>query len=102
MSGMTNIDVGNIRELLKKWDLITLKLKIFNPKFKNDISEMSSMFRFILELKLNASREGWQGNHYFETRVKHDIRQTQETLSERVGRFFGRGKKKTVVEEREI
>jgi hypothetical protein len=101
MSGMTNITNGQIRELLKKWDLIMLKLKIFNPDFKADISEMSSMFRFILEIKLNAAKDGWQGNHYFETHIKQEVKQQQETTVQKVGRFFGRNKRK-ITEEREI
>ena len=101
MSGMTNISNGQIRELLKKWDLIMLKLKIFNPKFKDDVSKMGSMFRFILELKLNAAKGGWQGDHYFETHIKQDLKQRNETTVQKVGRIFGKNKKR-VIEEREM
>ena len=101
MSGMTNISMGQIFEMLKDWDLIILELKIYNSEIASEVAKLGSMMRFILKLKLNAAKDGWQGDHYFETHIKEDVRHKQETSVERVGRWFGKNKKR-VIEEREM
>ena len=102
-AGMTFITLGQIFEILKDWDNKMHVMKIMNPEIDTaDFQDFKRSIRMELKLQLNKSREGWQGNHAFETRVKYDVRQTQESFSERLGRFFGRGKRKKVIEESEM
>jgi len=102
-AGMTYISMGQIYEILKDWDNKMHVMKVMNPEIDTaDFQDFKRSIRMELKLQLNKSREGWQGNHAFETRIKHDIRQTQETMVEKLGRFFGRGKKKRIVEEQEM
>jgi len=104
-AGMTYISMGQIFEILKDWDNKMHVMKVMNPDIDTaDFQDFKRSIRIELKLQLNKSREGWQGDHAFETRVKHDITQTQETIFQKMGRFFGRGKEKhrRVIEDTEV
>jgi len=100
---MTNISLGQIFEILKDWDNKMHVMKVMNPEIDTaDFQDFKRSIRLELKLQLNKAKLGWQGDHAFETRVKYDVRQTQETFTEKLGKFFGRGKRKKVIEESEI
>lgn len=101
-AGMTYISAGQVLEFLLDWDNKMHVMKIMNPNIDTpSFQDFKRSIRMELKLQLNKSKEGWQGNHAFETQVKHDIKQRQETISEKMGGWIGKRKKK-VVEERQL
>jgi len=101
-AGMTNISNGQILEFLQDWDNKMHVLKIMQPEIDGvEFQDFKRSIRMELKLQLNKSKEGWQGDHAFETHVKQDLTQRNETTVQKVGRIFGRRKKK-IVEESEM
>jgi hypothetical protein len=102
-AGMTNISLGQIFEILKDWDNKMHVMKVMNPEIDTaDFQDFKRSIRIELKLQLNKAKDGWQGNHAFEQRIKYDVRQTQETIGQKVGKFFGIGKSKKKVIEEEV
>lgn len=102
-AGMTYISSGQILEFLLDWDNKMHVMKIMNPDIDTpEFHDFKRSIRMELKLQLNKSKEGWQGNHAFETHVKQDIRQRHENTVEKLGRWFGRGKKRKMVETTEM
>jgi len=100
-AGMTNITKGQILEFLQDWDNKMHVLKVMNPEIDGpEFQDFKRSIRLELKLQLNKSKEGWQGDHAFETHIKQDLKQRHETTVQKVGRFFGRRKRK-VIEESE-
>ena len=101
-AGMTNISKGQILEFLLDWDNKMHVMKIMNPDIDTpEFHDFKRAIRMELKIQLNKSKEGWQGNHAFETHVKQDVRHRQENMVEKVGKFFGK-KRSRIVEETEM
>lgn len=84
-AGMTNITQGQINMFLRKWDKKVHKMKIFFPGVKKNPEFYNAMenIRLELEMQLNKSRDGWQGDHAYEThtRTRYEVRQRQEQVN---------------------
>jgi hypothetical protein len=104
-ASMTKITRGQVKEFLNGYRELTKRFIIFKVK-KKYVPEINYVFAYLRELLLlclNKSINGWQGDHVFERKTTYDVKQTQQTVTDKVNSWFGnkRQKKQVVTEEME-
>ena len=101
-SSMTNISIGQIKEFLGDFDYIWMTYETFiNRAHRKELNYIKSIIRTIFKQNLNKSKDSTLLRLVFEDRHRYEVKQQQEKVDEKVGRWRDKFKKREKQEVRE-